>query len=111
MPVCQRTLLRDHSYSIPLDTKHNLKEMSAKHVHCVLQLSNIVHDAMTKMHPTISPGENLPHLHSERKLMNVRFQNVGSTVECTYRHAKELHYFHDTLLYRLIQGPPLTLKG
>ena len=52
MPVC------------PLDTKHNLQEMSGKHVHCVLQLSNIVHDAMTKIHTTISLGENLPHLGS-----------------------------------------------
>ena len=99
MPVC------------PLDTKHDLQEMSGKHVHCVLQLSNIVHDAMTKIHTTISPGENLPHLGSKRKQMNVRCQNVGSTVECTYRHAKELHYFHDTLLYRLIQVPHWPWRG
>ena len=93
MPVCS------------LDTKPDLQEMSGKHVHCVLQLSNVVHDAMTKIHMTISLGENLPHLGSKRKQMNVRCQNVGSTVECTYRHAKELHYFHDTLLYPLIQVP------
>ena len=93
MPVC------------PLDTKHNLQEMSGKHVHCVLQLSNIVHDAMTKIHTTISLGENLPHLGSKRKQMNVQCQNLGSTVEYTYRHAKELHYFHNTLLYPLIQVP------
>ena len=61
MPVCQRTL-RNRSYLIPLDPKHNLQQMSGKHVHCVLQLSNILHDAMTKIHTTLSPGEDLPHL-------------------------------------------------
>ena len=66
---------------------------------------------MTKIHTTISPGENLPHLGSKRKQMNVRCQNVGSTVECTYRHAKELRYFHHTLLYRLIQVPHWPWRG
>ena len=51
----------------PLDTKHDLQEMSGKHVHCVLQLSNIVHEAMTKIHTTISPGENLTTLGLKKK--------------------------------------------
>ena len=58
MPFCQRTLLQNHSYLIPLDPKHNLQQMSGKHVHYVLQLSNILHDAMTKIITTISPREN-----------------------------------------------------
>ena len=65
--------------------------MSGKHVHCVLRLSNILHDAMTKIRTAISPVENLPHLGSKRRQTNVPRQNLGSTVECTYRHAKELH--------------------
>ena len=105
MPVCQWTLLQNHSYSIPLGTKHNLQEMSGKHVHRVLLLSNILHDAMTKIRTAISPVENLPHLVSKRKQMNVPCENLGSAVECTYRHAKELHCFHDALLYRWIQVP------
>ena len=31
------------------------QQMSGKHVHYMLQLSNILHDAMTKMITTISP--------------------------------------------------------
>ena len=70
MPVCHRTPLQNHSYSIPLDTKHNLQEMSGKHVHCVLLLCTILRVAMSKIHTTISPGEDLPHLGSKRKQMN-----------------------------------------
>ena len=105
MPVCQRTLLRNHS--IPLDTKTNLQEMSGKHVHCVLRWSNILHDAMTKIRTTVSPAENLPHLGSKRRRTNVSRQNSGRTVECTYRHAKELH----CLWYRLIQVPHWPWRG
>ena len=53
MPVGQRTLLRDQSYSVPLDPKQ--QQMSGKDVHYMLLLSNILHDAMTKMITTISP--------------------------------------------------------
>ena len=58
MPVCQRTLLQNHSYLIPLDPKHNLQHMTGKHVLYVLQLSNILHDAMTKIITTISTRED-----------------------------------------------------
>ena len=53
------------------------------------------------LHPHLFPRNGDHNTASKGPLC----QNVGSTVECTYRHAKELHYFHDTLLYRLIQVP------
>ena len=65
MAVAQRTLLRDHSYSIPLDPKHDAADVGLT-CHYVLQLTNNLHDAMSKMITTISSWGIWPHLGLNR---------------------------------------------
>ena len=78
-PVCQRPLLRNHSYSMSLDPKHNLPaDVGYTYVLCFTIILSLALMQWQKIYTTISPGKNLAHLGSNSKQMNLRCQSFIS---------------------------------